>query len=271
MGRRPRSGTKEMWRRWGYDLQKYRLMAGLTQEQLARQMGISPPTVSSFETGHRPPRREYAGHADKILKTDGALENLWIECNAEGAIPESWRDFARLERQATEIREYQPLIIPGLLQTPSFIAAIMRNTRAWDSDEQIENLVNARTARMENLRHAVLTFIVKETTLGEVVGCPAVQIEQLDYILTLLEQRRIRLVVIPRFAPGSPFAAGSFRIMSLTDGRRVVHAEHEGGLSVISGRREVDNITRLFGDLQAEALSRRSSIELIRKTKSELS
>jgi hypothetical protein len=224
---------------------------------------VAAPTISSFETGHRPPRREYAVKADTVLGAEGNLDALWLECNQEGEIPASWRDFAKVERKATEIRQYQPIVIPGLLQTSGYIRAILHNDRTWRDKDRVESMVTARTSRLAELEHVELTFVVKEAALAEVVGSRQIHVQQLEHILDLVDQRRIRMTVIPRFAPHCPATAGSFRIMDLGDGRTVVHVEHEGGLNVISGAEETKRITTLFGDLQTEALSQSASVELI--------
>jgi transcriptional regulator with XRE-family HTH domain len=268
MGRGARSGSKELWRRWGARLAQYRLLAGWTQQRLAAGLGLSAATVSSFETGHRPPRREYARKADAVLATGGALDRLWVTCNAEGQIPDFWRDVTDMERRASDIRQFQPLAIPELLQTPDYIEAIMCNTR-HGRGEGVESLVAARPGRGGALSGVRLTFVLREWAL-EVVGSARVQAAQLDHLAEVVERREVRLVVIPHHAPGCPLASGPFRLVTLADGRCVVQAEHEGGVSVISGRGEVDAIAALFGDLQAEALSPGASLELIRRRRREL-
>ena len=47
---------------------------------------------------------------------------------------------------ATILRWYEPLVIPGLLQTVEYARAVLR-TRIGDTDDEIEEMVEARIAR----------------------------------------------------------------------------------------------------------------------------
>ncbi|WP_333563803.1 helix-turn-helix domain-containing protein [Nocardiopsis endophytica] len=258
------------WLRWGAELRRHRNASGMTQQSLASAINVSSALISGFERGTRIPKRAHAADGDLALSTAGELERLWLEINDTREIPDEWRSFAVLERQASEIREYQTALIPGLLQSPAYARAVMRQGRdQQDTDEQIDHLTQARTSRLAHLHNTRLSFVLEETALRRVLGSKEAMVECLTHVLALLEDRRIRLSVIPDDAPLRPVVSAPFRIMNLPDGRLIGHAEHMFGENVVSDPHQVNFMVAIFGDMQAESLSpsvSKTVIEQIRRS-----
>ncbi|MDS1271613.1 helix-turn-helix transcriptional regulator [Lipingzhangella sp. LS1_29] len=243
----------------------------MTQLQLAKAMHVASPTISAFERGTRTPRREHSTKADAVLSTGGRLEQLWDELSDTRQIPESWRDFAQLEQQAIEIREYQMALVPGLLQHPDYARYILRQGRPSETDEQVASLVKARTARLADLRHTPLTFVLEEMVFSRVLGSPEIMRSQIDHVMGLIDNRRIRVALVPFVAPLRPALSGAYRIMNLPNGRIVVHIEHPGGLAVLSNSADVNRLVTLFGLQQTEALSLGASLDRMNEIRKALS
>jgi transcriptional regulator with XRE-family HTH domain len=254
------------WARWGAECRRLRTLAGMTQAVLAKGMLVSLPSLSAYERGTRIPKREHSQAADQILSTGGSLTRLWVELNGVQGVPESWRDFVELERQAVEIRDYQMALIPGLLQTTDYAHALMRNARTWDTDEALRRLAEQREARLGELSDKTgLWFVLDEAAVRRVVGNEAILREQLKKIHFLIMKRRIRVALVPEYAPHHPGLSGSFRLMNLGDGRVVGYADSWGGDVVISDPVRVNRLNTQFGNLQAEALSPSASAALIQE------
>lgn len=259
------------WEGWGRELRKLREEANLSQLQLAQRLPFQNGLISGFERATRKPKREHAAALDEALSTGDVLERLWLDVTNTREIPEEWRDFVRLERQATEIREYQMVLMPGLLQTREYAHAVLQNHRKWDSDRNITELAKTRSERLGQIRHeTLLWFVIDEVMVRRVVGSPEILKKQLDHLLHLLNNHRIRVTLIPEHAPQHPGLSGSFRIMNLSDGRIVGLAEYWGGQNLVTGS-EVNKLLSIFGGLQAEALSPTASYEYIQKTREALS
>ena len=56
----------------------------------------------------------------------------------DGAIPHWFEDWLNAEREATSLRIWQPLIVPGLLQTPDYARALCRAGTLSTGDEEVE-------------------------------------------------------------------------------------------------------------------------------------
>ncbi|MBB6171377.1 transcriptional regulator with XRE-family HTH domain [Nocardiopsis mwathae] len=261
--------VNEKWRRWGDELRRWRSLAKKTQAQLASLLNVAPVTVSAWERGTRIPNRDTAQAVDEKLGTGGVLDQLWCELTNSREIPEEWRDFAKLERQATAIRAYQPMVIPGLLQTREYARHIMLQWEPELDSDQVEHQVTSRTSRLDGLRRTALTFVLEEGVVGRQVGSADLMREQLDHILNVIDDHRIRVSVIPRHAPLRPLMTGSFRIMTLPDGRLVGHQELMRGVHVTTGTVEAGRMVSMFGSLQAEALSPGASADFIANLRKE--
>jgi hypothetical protein len=78
-----------------------------------------------------------------------------------------------VESEATEMLEYEPQAVPGLLQTEDYARAQIRTGRVRDSDEEIEKHVAARMSRQEVLTRSdppLLWADLDEAVLRRPVG-----------------------------------------------------------------------------------------------------
>jgi transcriptional regulator with XRE-family HTH domain len=118
--------------RLGAELRGLRAGAGLTHEQLARRIGVSRAQISRLENGHVVDQADVMKILD-ALAVDGqrwtqvmtiareAGERGWWESTR--GMGERQALYADLEAGAVAIREYQQTFLPGLLQTPEYVAA----------------------------------------------------------------------------------------------------------------------------------------------------
>src|SRR6266568_4727528 len=124
------------------ELRQARARAGLTQEQVADKIGYSPSLVAHVEAGTRAPSLDFARRGDAALKTGGPFERLQPFVRRE-AYPAWFRDWVDIEREATSLRSWEPLLIPGLLQTEEYARAVVAAAHPASADGEIERLVVA--------------------------------------------------------------------------------------------------------------------------------
>lgn len=128
------------------ELRAQREAAGLTQAQLATLMGYSESVIAKLETCRTIPSPQHAAQADAALGTPGTFRRL-RQAMLNGSY-ESWiRALLEMEERATVLRWWEPLLVPGLLQTEDYTRAMIRAGRPGDSDAEIEQLVIARISR----------------------------------------------------------------------------------------------------------------------------
>lgn len=188
---------------FGAELRRRRQAAGYSQEQLARAIIYSPSLVGAVETATRMPSRDFARRCDDVLDADETFDRLWPLVSRE-TYPTWFQQFAELEREATSLRTFMPLAIPGLLQTEDYARALFRAGRPWDTAAQVEELVDARIGRQAILVSddpPMLRVVIDESALrrpiGSANGGSAVMAGQLEILADAATRPRVVIQVVP--------------------------------------------------------------------------
>jgi transcriptional regulator with XRE-family HTH domain len=247
-------------------LRHLRRSAGLTGDQLAGRLGWARTKVPKIENGHQMPTEndivrwveacgQPAGQASDLLDllTQGqTLHRQWKHQLRQGnaAIQSAWD---RQVRQARTIRNFEIVVIPGLLQTPEYAryraADVVRN---YGADQKgIDEVVTLRMRRQEVLYEPGRSFEFVTTEAALRIGAcpPEGMIGQLDRLNVLSQLPNITLGIIPLGVmlpamPQNPF-------MILDD--KVITETH--GSEVTIGSNEADTYRRLADALMAEAVT----------------
>ncbi|MDT0303552.1 helix-turn-helix domain-containing protein [Streptomonospora wellingtoniae] len=261
------------WARFGAEVRRSRRIAGGSQDQLAKSINISPAMMSSLERGTRTPKREHAEAIDAVLNTGGSLSRLWVNLMNQEDVPEWFREVVVLERQATEIREYQMALVPGLVQTADYARAVLRSGRPWYRDAEVDRLVESRMNRSDILAkddRPLFWTVLDEVVVRRVVGDDQAMRGQLAHLLKLIGDQQIQLQLVPHETRCHPGLSGPFRVMAFHGRPTVAYAEHAMGGELIDDEDQVRESTTIFGALQAEAMSPTASADLIRVILGEL-
>ncbi|GAA3842543.1 helix-turn-helix transcriptional regulator [Sphaerisporangium flaviroseum] len=247
---------------WGRELRHYRQVAGLTQAQMAQKIHFSESLISGIETGQLPASPEFAQACDTTLSTGGALYRL-LDWRRGQVIPSwfgRWRD---KEQVATTLRAYEPILIPGLLQTPEYASEVLYGDEA---------AVQARIARQEIFRRMdppapLLRCVVDEAVLHRLIGTPMLMREQLEYLASIITPR-ISVQVVPLGGIRVGLEAG-FIIATLEGGSEVAYLDTAVRGLVTTDQDDVTAAVAKFEAIRIEALPLRMSIDLIKRTAEE--
>jgi transcriptional regulator with XRE-family HTH domain len=202
--------------RLGAQLRELRQSAGLSGRAFAAAARCQPAKVSQIERGTRPASvadvrlwcricDAPAGRTEELLAEQAAVARLWV----------SFRDLGRgtglnatqkllsgdMWERVQLYRGYQTKVIPGLLQTESYMTAVMtgvRRERSVETDDVAE-AVAERIGRQGYLLQPgrQFVFLIEEPVLRFRPYGTAVQRDQLTHLLTAMRLPTVQLAVIP--------------------------------------------------------------------------
>jgi transcriptional regulator with XRE-family HTH domain len=255
------------------ELKAQREVAGLTQDQVAKLMGYSPSVIAKLETYRTIPSPQHAAQADEALRTPGTFRRL-RQAMVNGAYEPWVRALLEMEQRATVLRNWESLVVPGLLQTETYARGVLRGARPTDSDAAIEQLVAARMTRQEIWQREdpeppVLSVILGEAVLRQRVGDATVMREQFDQLIEVAKSPRITIQVMPFSSPAHPGLLGPFVVASFENGPDAAYLDSVLDGQVSERRKQVAQARLLYDTLAREALSPGASIDLITKVAEE--
>ncbi|MFG2667898.1 helix-turn-helix domain-containing protein [Streptomyces sp. NPDC048387] len=217
-------------RRLGAELRQLRKAAGMTSTQAAGHLLVSQSKISLIETGRRPinPRdvrdlcRLYGVTDQDVVDSmmrmakESGRQGWWVSC---GDVP--YGVYIGLETGAASIHTYEPLVIPGLLQTPAYAAALISQTAPHITPEQAAVSLEVRLRRQHRAHHPARPFrlwaVLDESALRREVGGREVMREQLEHLNTLGAQPHITVQVLPHAAGAHAGLLGQFSILGFPD------------------------------------------------------
>jgi transcriptional regulator with XRE-family HTH domain len=247
---------------YGHRLRKHRDKRNWSQPQLAKEVFCSPDLISKIETGVNVATLPMSIQFDELFGLDQDFEELQ-PLAAKEVIPWWFRPYTEFENQATAIRIFDPLHIPGLLQPESSARAILRSH--YDGDA-LEQGVAARVGRQRVLtrKDPIWLFVLmSEWALRRPVGDRDTKREQLQHLLELSQKRNITIQIVPDDAGN--YTSGSFTLFSFTDEPAVGWVDSVGSYGrPIDKRSEIEELRVEFDLIGAVALTAEDSATLIR-------
>lgn len=267
--------------RWliGSELKRYRVEAGMTYAATSKQTGISQPKLAHLEVGRQQQDPDdiatllnaYGAQArdiDRLTTLTGrADEATWWAAWAQ-VVPDWLRTFVGLEGLAERETTFEPLIIPGLLQTQEYAAAVTANSVSIRPDHG-ERFVGFRVARARRLtdpeRPLALHAIVTESALRLAVGTPQVRKDQLRHLLDVMDLPTVTIQVLrPEDGPHPGLTSGSFVLLDFgAASRTVIYHEMKDGAIYLQDADRVNSYTMVADNLRQVALGPEQSASLI--------
>lgn len=261
---------KAKWRKVGGELRDLRRGANLRQKDVAPYAGVVPAQVSAWENGIRGMSEGQALALDRALNGNGRLVRAYENGEAPEKLPKWYEQVPEIEQRVSELREYQCQLIPGLIQTAEYARATIKDTAPWASSAEVGRMVESRTKRqkiLEKEHPPLVSIVVEESVLSRVIGDERIQAAQLDRVLELVAKDKIRFQVVPSDVRHHHGTAGPFCVYTFPDSPALASAEYSGGEVLMDDQEDVQRRMSIFGFLQAEALSTKASVELVRKVR----
>ena len=249
------------------ELRRARAAAGPSQQQLASKIAYSPATVAAVETCRRLPTSDFARRCDDALGTGGLLARIQEDLVARrGGLPGWIREWLDAERQAGTLRSWEPLVMPGLLQTEDYAREVLRTGQPWDTAEQVEQAIATRMRRQEILADKNAPFLwalIDEGVLRRQVGTGGTMRGELARLLELAASPAVQIQIVPLAAGAHAGLAGPFVIASFADAPDVIYLDTALSGQIVERPADVHKVRLLYDTLRMEALPRQPSLDLI--------
>jgi DNA-binding XRE family transcriptional regulator len=253
------------------ELRRARSGAGLSQEALGKRIGFSGEMIGKIENSDRRPSDKFAEGCDLVFPDSGGVFTRLLEKaeRSRGVYPAWFASWVDAEHRASVLRSWEPLMVPGLLQTAEYARAIFEAWQAVDGIGETDDLVAARLARQtifDRPSPPLFLAVMDEGVLYRRVGDSKVMRSQLEHLLTLADRPRITLQVVPAEVGVHVGLLGGFAIASFADETPgMVYLETPDAGEITKDPATVDKITVTYDLLRAGALSASASRDLIAK------
>lgn len=270
--------------RLGHVLANLREETGQTRREVARALGVHESKISRIESArigiseadlsallalykiNDRGLRAYIAH----LKKRGN-ERGW-ETKVRDVVSPVYADFIGYEDDASDAYHAQTALIPGLLQTQDYAAAVLDQHLPDLSEKLREERLNIRAKRQEVFKRPnplVFWGVISESVFRHEIGSPEVMGDQLEHLLKLSDTypHAINIQVLPEKAATHAALFGPFVILSFPERWEpdIVYLEGLTANRFLEENNEVQDYSRLFKRLMADSLTGKASTELIRK------
>jgi transcriptional regulator with XRE-family HTH domain len=264
--------------RWliGVELANYRKRTGLLQAEAAKKAGMSTGKLSHLETGER---RQQPSDIVKVLTAYDAPQHDINRLASLADVPDAstwwgaWGDvvpdwfgtFVGLERLASAEFVFEPILIPGLMQTKAYAHALSRAGRRVRPDHA-DRVVEVRMGRAQRLSADTplrLHAAVNEQALRLKIGTPEIMRAQYEHLVDLVRRPHVTLqIVVPGRGPHAA-VTGQFAVLDFDNARSIAYTEVQDGAMYVQHPGEVDTYRESSRSLEEVALPPDDSIPFI--------
>jgi transcriptional regulator with XRE-family HTH domain len=258
-------------------LRRLRNGNGLSTTEVARAVGMSQSKISRMENAEigcylddlvtlfdfyrvpEPRRVELLAWARRAEER-GRVQSV------NPLLPADWRAWLDFEDEASAVHSYQPLMIPGLLQTAEYANAVIRATTPSLADHQVDEMVASRMARQGRLsrsRPVRLEAIVEEDVLFRPFGDAGASYRQLRHLVDSASRPNITVRLIRRDVELHAGLTGSFVILDYDDEPSLVLLENKVASQFLDDEPQVAAYVESWAVLTELACSEDESADLI--------
>ncbi|GII77224.1 transcriptional regulator [Sphaerisporangium rufum] len=266
------SETDSARQRFGAELRRMRETAGLSQSSIAARLRVTQTHISRLELGKRTPHLSQATILDEIFQlTEKKYFVRLCELSKEYPLGPDWylRWAEEIEPAALVLRSWDPLLVPGLLQTEAYARLIFTGA-ANATPEETEARVRARLQRQSLLdqeKPPAIWALIDTWVLNRLIGGPAVMCQQLDHLLETSIRYNVHIQLVPGETVPSAGLSSGFALAQLPDGTAVVSIESAGRGEISTDQQLITHVWGAYDKIRAEALPLARSVEMIKEAR----
>ncbi len=263
-------------RRLAGELRRLREKAALTIDEVGEKLECSASKISRIETGHVGVTPRDVRDMLELYGVRGEDQEALVQLAREARKRGWWHAynevftgaFVGLEADASSLKAFQALLVPGLLQTERYAHAVIRAMRPDAEDVEIERRVAARMTRQRLLRDPnppEYWAVIDEAVLHRAVGGRDVMAEQFTQLCEIARLPHVTIQVVPFETGAHPGMEGPFLILGFPEfaDPDVVYVDTTSGGFYLEMEADVRRYTLMFDHLRAAALKPDDSVDAI--------
>jgi transcriptional regulator with XRE-family HTH domain len=282
----PKSSTVASWE-LALRLRERRVRLGLDAKTVADAMGFTRNYWSAIENERKLLSFESLDKVFDLFEFDQDDQHDLRQLRATAKERGWWTRYSMLDSQmerlygleagASSIREYESILVPGMLQTADYARAIMTPSEII-REVEVDQLIEIRLKRQERLSADPplrLTVLISEAVLHQQIGGPKILRQQLRYLVDMAEEHQdtIDIHVIPFTVMAcGMFGAATVRVLDFASARLPMLAYQETVTArvLMDDRTTVRDITVAYTTALKIALNPQDSIQMMRHRIAEL-
>jgi transcriptional regulator with XRE-family HTH domain len=276
------STAQEAKEAFGARLREIRKDAGLSGRALAALAGWHFTKISKIESARQGPSDEDIRLWCRFCHADDQVQDLIASRRNIDSQYIEWRRALRAgtkrrqelqrrwEHESQLVRIYEPLLIPGVLQTPAYASKIVSTAVSfYEIPDDVEQSVETRLARADALYSGARRFhiIIGEQALSTRLGSIEILQGQLGRVLEASTLARLRLGIVPTDAVHQVWPIHGFWIFD----QRMVRVETYAAELTVTQPREIGLYEKAFDALSRTAVYGQAARTLITHALAELS
>ncbi|GAA3842886.1 helix-turn-helix transcriptional regulator [Saccharothrix violaceirubra] len=274
-------GASFRQRRVSTELRALRRARGLSCAEVAKAIGCSESKISRMETGQRGLQVDEVAAILGYLQAPAALRHELVALVRDGEgrnwhavhgkLPGHWKDLITIEAEASALYNFEPMVMPGLTQTPDYARAIIAGGTYNLTVGELDNLVATRMGRQFVLGRAHVHLIIDEIALRRPLGDRQMMHAQLRHLMALTSRPNMEILIVPFDSIAHPGLSGAFVRLEFNDQPGLVYVEGRGTSAFLEEEVHLEHARLAWHKLRDLALSPEQSVGLIAKIAGEMS
>ncbi|RCG29821.1 XRE family transcriptional regulator [Sphaerisporangium album] len=255
--------------RFGAEMRRLREAKQWSQAAVAARLGCTQTQVSRLEMAKRTPSRSDAEKLDLIFGHDerNYFVGLYRRITARPGGPRWFMDWVdQIEPYALVLRSWDPLLIPGLLQTESYARHIFSQGPRLTSKE-VEDRVAARMQRQGILDRddsPTLLALIDQGVLHRLLGDAKLMREQLDHLIEIAQHPAVSIQIVDSQCVAG--LLGAFMIAELPHGEPdTIHADSSTEGQITDDPEVVASVWNRYESIRLWAYPEHVSIKMIKE------
>lgn len=268
-------------RRLRAELRKARDAAGRKQAEVVAAMEWSPSKLMRIESGQVSVSTNdlrallaYYGvkdkvHVNRLVDLARSTRGASFYDQYSDVLNKGFKEYLSYEASASVVRQYDPVLVPGLLQTEEYGRAILEQAVGW-GPEVVDKAWTVRQHRQELHDRSDppdMLFVLDEAAIRRNVGKGHTMVHQLERLREHAEQPHVSVQVLPFSRGAHPGMMGSFIMLEFADPTLddMVHLESANEVTIRDDAEFISRYLDKFHRIEEIALSPEESAVLLEK------